>query len=94
MLMEHQKILNLLNEANDSQYVTRKWSIFNDNSKANYGVGSEIICNTDVLKPNLCDYNDAYILGIITVIGHQVKEVAFKNLHHLPNVSQKLMKQQ
>ena len=25
--MEHQKILNLLNEANDSKFVTRKWNI-------------------------------------------------------------------
>ena len=25
--MEHQKILNLLNEANDSKFVTRKWNM-------------------------------------------------------------------
>ena len=31
--MEHQKIINLLNEANNSKFVTRKWSIVNDNSK-------------------------------------------------------------
>ena len=34
--MEHQKILNLLNEANDSKFVTRKWNIANDDSKLNY----------------------------------------------------------
>ena len=28
--MEHQKILNLLNEANDSKFVTRKWNIVNE----------------------------------------------------------------
>ena len=28
--MEHQKILNLLNETNDSKFVTRKWNIVND----------------------------------------------------------------
>ena len=60
--MEHQKILNLLNEANDSKFVKRKWNIVNDQSNANYGVGNEIIYNTEVLKSNLCDYNDAYIL--------------------------------
>ena len=60
--MEHRKTLNLLNEANDSKFVTRKWNIVRDNSKANYGVWSEIIYNTEVLKPNICDYNDAYIL--------------------------------
>ena len=40
--MEHQKILNLLNKANDSKFVTRKWNIVNDNTKSNYGVGNEI----------------------------------------------------
>ena len=34
--MEHQKISNLWNEANDSKFVTRKWNIFNGNSKTNY----------------------------------------------------------
>ena len=33
--MEHQKILNLLNEANNSKFVTRKWNIVN-NSNANF----------------------------------------------------------
>ena len=60
--MEHQKILNSLNEANDSKFVTRKWKIVNNISKANYDVGNEIICNTEVLKPNLCDYKDAEML--------------------------------
>ena len=43
--MEHKKILNLLNEADDSKFVTRKWNIVNDNSKANYGEGNEITYN-------------------------------------------------
>ena len=66
--MERQKILNLLNEANDPKFVTRKWNIVNDNSSS--GVGNEIIYNTEVLKSNLCDYNDAYNLvrGDITNI--------------------------
>ena len=34
----------------------------NDQPKANYDVGNEIIDNTEVLKLNLCDYNDAYVL--------------------------------
>ena len=29
-MIEHQKILNLLNEANDSKFVTSKWNIVND----------------------------------------------------------------
>ena len=57
--MEHQKILNLLNEANDSKFVTKKWNIVNDQSNANYDEGNEIVYNAKVLKSDLCDYNDA-----------------------------------
>ena len=74
-------MLNLLNEASDSNFVTRKWNIVNDQSNANYDVRNKIIYHTDVLKFNLCDYNDAYILvrGNITITGHQVTQVALKN---------------
>ena len=80
-IMEHQKIFILSNEANDSKFVTRKWNIINDNPKANYNVGNEIIYNIEVLKSNLCDYNDAYILvkGNITFIAAPLTKVAFKN---------------
>ena len=68
--MEHQKILNLLNDANSSKFVTRKWDIVNDNSNSNYAAANEINYNTEILKSNLCDYNDSYILVIrdITVV--------------------------
>ena len=36
--------------------MTRKWKIIND---ANYVVRNETIYNTEVLKSNVCDYNDA-----------------------------------
>ena len=86
--MEHPKILNLLNETSDYKYATRKWRIVNDQLNANYGVGNEIIYNTEVLKFNLCGYNDAYILvrGNITVQGPLITQLAF-NVHHLLNVS-------
>ena len=49
--------------------------------KANYDTGNEIIYNTEVLKSNLCDYNNLYTLvrGDITIIGHQATQAAFKN---------------
>ena len=34
--MEHQKILNLMNDANNSKFLTREWIIVNYNLKANY----------------------------------------------------------
>ena len=77
--MEHQKILDLLNEASSSKFVIIKRNIAN--SKSNYGAGHEIIYNTEVLKSNLCDYNDPYILvrGDITIVRHQPTQLAFKN---------------
>ena len=36
---------------------------------------------TEVLKSNLCDYNDAYILARsnITIIGYPITQAEFKN---------------
>ena len=73
--MEHQKIMNLLNEANNSKFVIRKWNLVNDNSNANYGAGNEINYNTEVLKSSLCDYKNGFILvrGNITVTAALAK---------------------
>ena len=77
--MKHKKILNLLNEPSDYKFVTQKWNIVND--QTNYDGGNETIYNPEVLKYNLCDYNNVYILvrGNLTVIGHNVTQVAFNN---------------
>ena len=79
--MKHPKILNLLNDANDSKFVARKWSIVSDNSKSNYAAVNEFTYNIEILKSNLCDYNDAYIsvTGDITIIVALKTQVAFKN---------------
>ena len=79
--MEHQKILNLLNEASDSRFVTKTWNVVNDQSNSNYDVGNEIIYNAEVLKSNLCDNNDASILVrcTLTIIEHAATQLAFKN---------------
>ena len=80
--MEHEKILNLLNKAYDFKFVTRKWSIANDQSSKNYYVRNDTeIYNTEILKSHLGDYNDAYILvrGEITILVYPVTQVAFKN---------------
>ena len=70
-----------MHEANFSEFVTRKWNIVNDNSRINYDVGNEIIYNTEILKFKRCGYNDASITvkGNITIVGHQLTQVAFKN---------------
>ena len=70
--MENQKIINLLNKDDiDSKHLaTKKWYIINDENNTNYGVNKDtgennpdtIKYDTRVLKPNLCDYAEAYIL--------------------------------
>ena len=87
--MEYQKCLldfknfkNLLNKASDTKFVTRKWNIVNDQSNANYSVGNEIICSTEVPKYSFCDYNYACILlrGDITITGRNLAiGVSLKN---------------
>ena len=66
--METQKIVNLLSDSDNesSKFATRKWYIINDQNNGQYRRGNEndstIKFETKVIKPNLCDYSDAYIL--------------------------------
>ena len=70
--MENQKIINLLDktDTNSKHFATKKWHIINDENNTNYGVNKDtgadnpdtIKYDTRVLKPNLCDYAEAYIL--------------------------------
>ena len=55
--------------------------MINDNSNSNYAATNEITWNTEILKSNLCDYSDAYILvpGDIRVIAAPTTQIAFKN---------------
>ena len=49
-----------------SKFATIKWCIINDQNNGQYGIGNEndstIKFETKVIKSNLCDYSDAYIL--------------------------------
>ena len=75
--MENQKIINLLDKIDtDSKHLaSKKWYIINDESNINYGVNKDtgadnpdtIKYDTRVLKPNLCDYAEAYILIDVTI---------------------------
>ena len=63
-----------------------EWYIINDQTTGQYGEGnpncSTIKFETKIIKPNLCDYSDTYILVIenITATGGDANtKVAFKN---------------
>ena len=78
--MEHQKILNLLSRTSDSRFTTRMSNTVNDKSNAIYAVWNEIIYSTEILKSNICDYNNACIQvkGDLIINGqNQVTQVAF-----------------
>ena len=86
--MESQKTINLLDSDNSEsqKFATKRWYIINDqNSGGNnpYGNGTDnttIKFETKLIKPNLCDYSDAYIL-VTGNIKNKVANstVAFKN---------------
>ena len=77
--MEYQKIANLLdNEINQaSQFRTRNWVEINDESRGTY-TGNDIKFKTTMLRSNLCDYADAYILvkGTVTITGAGANDAA------------------
>ena len=84
--METQKIVNFLNEFDNeySKFATRKWYIINDQNSGQYGRRMKMIqpLNFKVIKPNLCDYSDAYILvtGDIKIADIAADtNVSFKN---------------
>ena len=63
--MEYQKTGNLLgnNLSNQpSKFRTKNWVEINDESKEPYSANSHFKFKTTVLRSNLCDYADAYIL--------------------------------
>ena len=67
--MESQKIINLLdsNDNESQKFATKRWYIIIDQNTGNNAYvngedGTTIKFKTKVIKPNLCDYSDAYIL--------------------------------
>ena len=71
--MEFQKIVNFLDTTSDDKdlprFVTKKWVEVYDQSEGNYNVNKEIRIKTSMLRSDLCDFSDAYIVvkGNITV---------------------------
>ena len=64
--MEFQKIVNFLDATSDNKdlpkFVTKKWVEVYDQSQENYDVNKEIRIKTSMLRSDLCDYSDAYII--------------------------------
>ena len=84
---------NLLDNASNqpSKFRTKNWVEINDESRGTY-TSNDIKFKTTMLRSNLCDYADAYILvkGTITITGagnddarkradERDKDITFKN---------------
>ena len=89
--MEYQKITNLLGTTLDEipRFITKKWVEVHDQSGSaddRYKPNKQIRFKTSMLRSDLCDYSDAYIVvkGTITLDGaananKRNKGTAFKN---------------
>ena len=103
MIMEHQKIANLLNDESNkpSKFRTKNWVEINDDVRGVYSPNKQIRFKTSMLRSSLCDYSDAYILvkGNITVnntaaagadANNTNKKVIFKNYAPFTNCISKV----
>ena len=71
--MEYQKITNLLGNTSEKvpRFVIEKWIEVYDQSGETYNTNKQIRFKTSMLRSDLCDYSDAYIVvkGDVTVEG-------------------------
>ena len=72
--MDFQKITNFLDITSDDKdlpkFVTKKWIEVYDQSEKNYNPNKEIRIKTSMLRSDLFDFSDAYVVvkGTITVV--------------------------
>ena len=105
--MKYQKIANLLNdESNEpSKFRTKHWVEIDDDVRSAYSPNKQIIFKRSMLRSNLCDYSDAYILvkGNIsannttaagTDANNANKKVIFKNCAPFTNCLSKISNEQ
>ena len=79
--MEYQKITNLLGNTSDEvpRFITKKWIEVYDQSGGTYSTNKLIRFKKSMLRSDLCDYGDAYIvvkeklLLQIQIIMHMTK---------------------
>ena len=84
--MEFQKIVNFLDTTPGDKdlpiFATKKWIEVYHQSGGNYNVNKEIRFKTSMLRSDLCDYSDAYIVveGDITLESDNDANKRNKNL--------------
>ena len=103
MILENQKIENLLNDGSNKpfKFRTKNWVETNDDVRGVYSLNKQIEFKISMLRSSLCDYSNAYILvkGNITVnntagagaaANNINKKVIFKNCAPFTNCISKI----
>ena len=82
--MEFQKLINFLDITSDDKnlpkYVTKKWIEVYDQLEKNYSVNKEIRIKAPMLRSDLCDFSDAYIvvkgtlLLLVQIMQKEIKQ--------------------
>ena len=88
MIMEYQKITNLLDNVSNQpfKFKTKNWVEKNDSVRRAYSPIKQIKFKTTLLRCSLCDYSDAYLLvkrnisvNNTAAANNTNKKVIFKN---------------
>ena len=100
--MEFQKIVNLFDTTFDNKdlprFITKKWIEVYDELETNYNLNKKIRIKTPMLRSDLRDFSDAYIVvkGVIAVTNpddakrNKISQ-HLKTMHHLSTAFKKLM---
>ena len=80
--MEHYQISKLLNDSTVLKFVTKQQIKVNDISSGQYSVNTNISFKTSMLRSDLCDYSDTYIVvkGTIDLVSANENDKAEKNI--------------
>ena len=62
--MEYEKTTNLLGNTSDKlpRFITKKWIEVHDQSGGTYNTNKQTRFKTSMLRSDLCDFSDAYIV--------------------------------
>ena len=88
--MEFQRIVNFIGATSHNKdlptFVTKKWIEVYDQPEGNYNVNKEIRIKRSILRSDLCDFNDAYIVVEVDITlegdndgNKRNKNLVFKN---------------
>ena len=80
--------------------MTRKWIEVNDLSSSQYSVSKNVRFKNPMLRSNLCDYSDAYIVEkrritvqYINPISRRNEKLSFKNITSFRSCISKIYRQ-